>query len=134
MNKQELRQKDINYYSGSHRDSGYRYKIVTFLYKLSQLMPVSNSFRCVCKFANRAAMHHKVNYIAPEGMSNGRQTIFNSSDLIFSSISLCSSSRFRYMSMKSSPLESMCHTATSIFLAIATCIFILLLCFCVTCM
>ena len=30
MNKQELRQKDINYYSGSHRDSGYRYKIVNF--------------------------------------------------------------------------------------------------------
>ena len=95
MNKQELRQKDINYYSGSHRDSGYRYKIVTFLYKLSQLMPVSNSFRCVCKFANRAAMHHKVNYIAPEGMSNGRQTIFNSSDLSFCSISLCCSRRLR---------------------------------------
>ena len=33
-------------------------------------MPVSNSFRCLCKFANRAAMHHKGNYIVPEGMSN----------------------------------------------------------------
>ena len=46
-------------------------------------MPVSNSFRCVCKFVDRAAMHHKVNYIAPEGMSNGRQAIFDSSCLIF---------------------------------------------------
>ena len=73
----------------------YRYKIVTFLYKLGQLMPVSNSFRCVCKFANRAAIHHKVNYIAPEGMSNGRQAIFDSSDLSFSSISLCCSRRLR---------------------------------------
>ena len=34
-------------------------------------MPVSNSFRCLCKFANRAMMHHKDNYIAPEGMSSG---------------------------------------------------------------
>ena len=58
-------------------------------------MPVSNSPRYFCKFANRAAMHHKVNYIAPEGMSNGRQAIFDSSDLSFSSISFCSSRRLR---------------------------------------
>ncbi len=34
MNKQELRQKDINYYSGSHRDSGYRYKIALVSLKI----------------------------------------------------------------------------------------------------
>ena len=58
-------------------------------------MPVSNSFRGVCKFANRAAVHHKDNYIAPEGMSNGRQAIFDSSDLSCSSIFLSSSSLLR---------------------------------------
>lgn len=58
-------------------------------------MPVSNSFPMRFKFANRAAMHHKDNYIASEGMSNGRQAIFDSSDFSCSSIFLFSSSLLR---------------------------------------
>ena len=34
-------------------------------------MPVSNSFHSLSKFASRATMHHKVNYITAEGMSGG---------------------------------------------------------------
>jgi len=34
-------------------------------------MPVSNPFPRIRKFVNRAAMHHKDNYVAREGISNG---------------------------------------------------------------
>ena len=44
---------------------------VTFLYRLGESMPVFNSFCSLCKFADRAMMHHKGNYIAAEGMSIG---------------------------------------------------------------
>ncbi len=71
-------------------------------------MPVSNSFRCVCKFVDRAAMHHKVNYIAPEGMSNGRQAIFDSSCLIFPSfIREVSTASYSLTASETNPLSDM---------------------------
>ena len=46
-------------------------------------MPVSNSFRCLCKFANRAVMRHKDNYIAPEGILSGLYNLFSFNSLKF---------------------------------------------------
>ena len=73
----------------------HRYKFVTFLYKLGQLMPVSNSFLCICKFANPAFKHHKVNYIAQEGISNGYIAINDLSCMFCSSLFFSSSIFFK---------------------------------------
>lgn len=58
-------------------------------------MPVSNSPMRVCKFAYRAAMLHKVNYIAQEGMANGYVAICGSVFIVRPSVILSSSSLLR---------------------------------------